>query len=493
MTDLLAFGLFAALLGAAVAMGEGLRAWAGWRPESSRRAVHMGVGLATAASPLWFEAPTGLYVLAVAFVVANLVAVRRGFFPGMHGIERRSWGTVTFPLALIVALALCWSLDEGRVFILQTAFVVLALADPAASFVGTRVERPRRYVVAGTTKSVAGTFAFAVVAGVVTALMLVWTAPTSFGVLQVAAGVLTVALVGAAAEALGRRGWDNLWIVLAVIVPLAHLDSHPEVAGLHLGALALAAVFGMASYRARFLDLSGALAASVLAWMVVALGGAAWAVPAVTFFVLSSLLSRLGRRRKRDAEARAAKGSRRDVGQVAANGGVGATLLALFVFVPDVVLYWGFVGAFAAAAADTWGTEIGTLAAWPTRRLGLGRRVPPGTSGGMSVPGTLGAAAGAVVVVASSLPFASSFVADGRLLETAALVAMAGLVAALFDTALGATVQGRFRADDGTLTERDQVGRRALPLAAGVRWIDNDRINFACTLAGAGLAMLAAW
>ena len=482
MTDAAALGAFAALLGASVALGEGLR-WAGWRPESSRRLVHLAVGLSTAACPLWLSSPAGVYVLALLFVAANGIAVPRRWLPGMHAITRRSWGTVTFPLALLLALVLCWTLDPGRVFALQVAFAVLALADPAASFVGTRVASPR-FAAGGETKSVAGSLAFVAVASATAGAGLAWLAPASWGVLPIVAGTATVAALGAVAEALGRRGWDNLWIVLAAIVPLAGLEADPSDALLYLLALGTAAAFGVASYRVRFLDLSGALAASLLAWMVVAVGGVAWALPAVTFFLLSSLLSRAGRRRKRDAEARAAKGSRRDVGQVMANGGIGMLLLALWPFVPSPVLYGGFLGSFAAAAADTWGTEIGTLVRGPTRHLGIGRRVPPGTSGGVSLVGTLGAALGAAVVVAVAAPFADL----GR--GTLGLIVGAGLVGAFVDTVLGATVQARFWAPDGTLTERDASGGRPHPLAAGVRAIDNDVVNLVCTASGAALAAL---
>lgn len=486
VTDLQALGVFSVLLVAAVGVGEGLRTWAGWAPESSRRAVHLGVGLATALCPPLFSGPAFIYGLAGVFIVANVVAVRRSWLPGMHGIARRSWGTVTFPLALVVALGLCWSLDAGRVFALQTAFAVLALADPAASWAGARARNPIRYCIADETKSVAGSAAFVLVAAAVAAGFLAWLAPPAFGPAHVAVGALTVALLGGAVEALGRKGWDNVWIVLAVIVPLAHLDAHPEAVGAHALGLALAVPFGVASFRARVLDLGGALAASVLAWMVVALGGAAWAVPAVAFFVLSSLLSQAGRRRKAGAEALAEKGSRRDAGQVAANGGVGAVLLAASVFVPEAALYWAFVGSFAAAAADTWGTEIGTLVGGPTRRLGVGPRVPPGTSGGMSLAGTLGAVAGASVVVASALPFVPG--AGGGL--TAALVVAAGVAAAAMDTALGATVQARYRSASGALTERPTEAGRRLPLAAGWAWVDNDRVNVACTLIGAAIPLL---
>ena len=480
MSDFLAFSLFSAVLLAAVAVGEALRAWAGWASEDSRRIVHVGVGLASAFCPPLFTSPTPIYVLAGAFIVANTIAVRRRLLPGMHGIERTSWGTVTFPVALVAALWLCWSLDASRVFILQIAFGVLALADPAAAYVGTRVASPRRYAMGGDEKSVAGSAAFAVVASSVTALGLVALAP-SWSPQAVAVGALSVGGVGAAAEALGRTGWDNLWIVLATIVPLVHLHHQPDAAGAMALGLGLAAVFGVLAYRARSLDLSGALAASILAWMVVGLGGLAWAVPAFTFFVLSSLLSRLGRQRKADAEALTEKGSRRDAGQVVANGGVGAVLLAATVVDPHPMLYWGFVGSFAAAAADTWGTEIGTAFRRPTRLLAVGPRVPSGTSGGMSVPGTLGAALGAVVVVASAVAAGAP---GERQLELAAGVACGGLLAAVLDSALGATVQARYRQPDGTLTERSTSPTGPLELATGVRWVNNDAVNLACTAFG---------
>ena len=479
MTDLAAFALFSAVLLAAVGVGEALRAGLGWRAESTRRVVHAGVGVATALCPPLFASPALIYALAGLFVAANAVALRRRWFPSIHGAARPSLGTVLFPAALVLALFLCWTLDARRVFVLQTAFLVLGLADPAASWAGMRLRRAGRYSVAGATKSLAGSAAFAVVAGAATAAMLVWLAPPHWGAIQIAAGAVVVAAVGAACEASGRGGWDNVLVVLAVVVPLSALDARPEAAGLFAGAVAAAAVFAFVAYRVRSLDLSGALAGGVFAWMLVALGGAAWAVPSLAFFVASSALSRAGRARKAPAGALADKGSRRDAAQVAANGGVAAALLAASVFWPDArgVLLAGFLGAFAAAAADTWATEIGTYFRGPTRRLGLGRLVQPGESGGVSLAGTLGAVAGAAFVAAAGLPFVP--------LAVAGVAVAAGLAGAFADTALGATVQARYRLPGGGLTERTALGGHALPLAAGAAFVTNDRVNGACTLVGA--------
>ena len=248
--------------------------------------------------------------------------------------------------------------------------------------------------------------------------------------------------------------------------------------------LARAAAFGAAAYGARALTAGGAAAGATFGWMLLALGGAGWAVPALAFFGLSTALSRVGRRRKRRAEALAAKGSRRDLAQVAANGGVAAACLAAWAVWPAAPLYGAFLGALAAAAADTWATEVGTYVGGPTRRLGLGRRVPPGTSGGVSVAGSLGAVAGALSVALAAAPFAALPVALGA--------AAGGLAGALTDTALGATLQARYRAPDGTLTERTRADGAALPLGAGWRWLGNDGVNGVCTAVGAAVGALAA-
>lgn len=497
--DLAAFALFGLALLGAVGVGEGLRAWAGWRPESSRRAVHALVGVLVAVAVPGFEHPGWIAALAIVFIGVNVVAVRRRLLPGMHGIARRSWGTVTFPLALVAALVVCWVLAPGaseggapeRVFALQVAFLVLAVSDPLASLVGTRLPRPGRYRVGEHEKSVAGTVAFVASALVVAAAALVVLRPAGFGAAEIAVAAVVVAALAGAAETLGGEGWDNLYIVVAVVVPLAVLHEDPGAAGAMAGALGVAVLFGVLAFRVGFLDPSGALAAGLLAWAVLALGGWAWALPGFTFFVLSSLLSRWRKGRKAGAERLAEKSSRRDAGQVAANGGVAGLLLVIHVLWPSPALYWGFVGAFAAAAADTWGTEVGTAVGRSTRSVLTGRRVPPGTSGGVSGPGTLAALLGAATVFASALPFADPAGMGVRPTLVGLLVVGGGVAGAFLDSLLGATLQARYRAPSGALTERSLEAGAPLPLAAGLRWVTNDRVNLACTAAGASVPLLA--
>ena len=165
----------------------------------------------------------GIALLAVVFVAGNAVANGRGWLPGVHRISRRSWGTVVFPLALLAALVLCWGPLGTHVWAMQVAFAVLALADPAASWVGTRMRQPGRYRVGEAEKSVAGSLAFAVIAfGIVSSWLLTVGLGAPASVVLAAA---SVAMLATLAEALGRSGWDNLWIVLAALVALVWLAS----------------------------------------------------------------------------------------------------------------------------------------------------------------------------------------------------------------------------------------------------------------------------
>jgi uncharacterized protein (TIGR00297 family) len=128
-----------------------------------------------------------------------------------------------------------------------------------------------------------------------------------------------------------------------------------------------------------------------------------------------------------------------------ANGGV-AALAAL---AGD----WAwFAGALAAANADTWATEIGSHSRTPPRLISNWTRVAPGTDGGLTLLGTAGGIAGAGFIAGVS------YLAGQR---GALPIAVAGTAGMVFDSLLGATVQGK------------------------IRWMDNDAVNLAATLTGA--------
>jgi uncharacterized membrane protein len=145
------------------------------------------------------------------------------------------------------------------------------------------------------------------------------------------------------------------------------------------------------------------------------------------------------------------------------------------------------VGALAAATADTWATEIGTLFGGTPRAPLTLRPVPPGTSGGMSAAGTAAMIAGALFIALAARALA--------LTDALAVVTLAGCVGAMVDTLLGATLQERRWCDAcGRATEcrRHHCGADTR-LAGGLTVMDNDAVNVLATLTGAALAALLAF
>jgi uncharacterized protein (TIGR00297 family) len=243
----------------------------------------------------------------------------------------------------------------------------------------------------------------------------------------------------------------------------------------------LAIIVAYLAYRARSLDRSGAYAALVVGTVVFGLGGWQWAILLLTFFITSSALSRAFKNRKREANEKYAKGGQRDAGQAFGNGGIATLFTVLHFFFPEATWTWlGFAASLAAVNADTWATELGVLNPTPPRLItDLGKVVEKGTSGGVSPVGTLASLAGAGLIGLEAALLSPS----GVNWAFFALVTVAGLLGALFDSLLGATVQAIYYCPAcQKVTERNPThscGTRTTQIR-GWTWLDNDWVNFAC-------------
>ena len=253
-----------------------------------------------------------------------------------------------------------------------------------------------------------------------------------------------------------------------------------------LAAAFCSSVIALIAYWRRSLSLSGALGALGVGTLVGGLGGWQWALLLVFFFVTSSYWSHYKKHEKKAAAGLAAKGNQRDLWQVLANGGL-AALAALGNGLWPEPLWWGFfIGAMAAATADTWATELGTLASRSPRLLTTGKKVAPGTSGGVSWPGTLAALGGGMAI-----GLGAGVLVQERMIGFGLLGATAGLIGALIDSLLGATLQrvNRCYHCGATVEGTVHCGQPTQPWR-GWRWMDNDAVNLFGTLAGAGVGGL---
>ncbi|MDT3426945.1 uncharacterized protein (TIGR00297 family) [Paenibacillus forsythiae] len=248
-----------------------------------------------------------------------------------------------------------------------------------------------------------------------------------------------------------------------------------------------------AAYLKGSLSLSGMLAAVLMGTVYFGAGNAFWFGILLLFFISSSLLSRLRAEHKEELERSYAKTGRRDAGQVFANGGLGMLLVLLNAVYPLPAWELLFVGVMATVTADTWATECGTLSRKPPRSILSGKILPTGASGGVSLPGTLAAAAGGLLIGIASwlLRQLSPGMAVQPLIILAAAGLVGGLVGAFADSLLGATVQQMNRcAVCGREVESAVHCGQPAAHARGWRWMTNDAVNAISSIAGGAAALL---
>jgi uncharacterized protein (TIGR00297 family) len=237
----------------------------------------------------------------------------------------------------------------------------------------------------------------------------------------------------------------------------------------------VAAAIAFAAWRAHALSRSGALAAFIVGTLTFAYGGFGGALVLLGFFCTSTLLSRVGRARKR-AIGELAKGGPRDAWQVLANGGVAT--IALLVGGPLGIA--AFAGAYAAANADTWGTELGMLVRQPPYSILTGKPVGTGMSGGVTLIGTLAECAGAFLIAALAAVSWPSYGLFGA-------ITLAGITGAFADSFLGATLQARrwCPACERECENDPHACGAPTQHLRGIPWIGNDAVNLAATATGA--------
>jgi len=387
-----------------------------------RKAVHAGMGLfALALRWLDWRAAALLALTALLFNLFAMPRIGRGIY--RDASKRRDVGIVAYA-AVVLALIL---LFRHHLAWAAAIWGMLAFGDPAAEIAGRLLGGPR--LPWNRKKTWAGFFAYAIAALVAASFLLgfVGGAPVPFLL------VAGLALLAAFLESVESGLDDNLVPALPVALVSAFLLLVPPSPAnlfqvdwrlavlLNLGVAVAMALLGAVSF-------SGAVAGAVAGSLILAFGG--WGAYAVlwTFFLAATIASKLGLTEKeRRGTAQASRG-RRGARHVVANCFIGV-LLAL------VAMPWAggasalaFAGCFAAALADTLGTEVGSLYGNRAFSPTLGTALPVGTPGAISWPGTLAGLAGAILVglvaaATGSIPFSLLWV-----------VAVAGLLGSLAES-----------------------------------------------------------
>src|SRR5271157_5528754 len=214
--------------------------------------------------------------------------------------------------------------------------------------------------------------------------------------------------------------------------------------------------FALLARGLRGVNRSGAPAGGLACFLLFAGAGPVAFATLAALFVMTWVSTRLGYRRKL-ALGVAERQEGRTAWQVLANLAVAALGSVVSAATGNRIWLVATLAALTEAATDTVASEIGQYSRANARMITNWQRVPAGTDGGITIPGSIaGLAAGMVIAGVASLggklPPAQFWIPVG-----------AGFVGMLIDSVLGATLQRR-------------------------GWIDNQTVNLFATLAAAALA-----
>ena len=163
-----------------------------------------------------------------------------------------------------------------------------------------------------------------------------------------------------------------------------------------LPAIGLPLAFALFAWTLRAITAAAAFTGAFLALILYLAAGPAALLPVFAVFLLTFFSTRIGRRKK-ERLGTAERHRGRGAAQILANVSVAAICAAPLIFRPHprYILLAGASAALAEAAGDTVSSELGQAFGGTPRLITTLRRVPTGSDGAITLPGTIFAFAAA--------------------------------------------------------------------------------------------------
>ncbi|KAI0948824.1 hypothetical protein AcV7_009465 [Taiwanofungus camphoratus] len=285
----------------------------------------------------------------------------------------------------------------------------------------------------------------------------------------------------------------------------------------------LAALLGFQGHRKRSLSSSGAIAAFIVGFTMMAVPLRAFGVSLIVFYLVGSRATKVGKQLKARLEEGHQEAGYRSAAQVLCNSAsaFAACLAWNAIFVPHSLLAKALAGVvplqapydfqqwcpltppvsaawsrplifvtlghFACCLGDTLASELGILSRSPPILITTLKPVPPGTNGGMSLAGTLASLGGGLTMgltLAASLLIESSACRarwSDVVLPLLAWGMAAGGLGSLLDSLMGATLQ-RTRYSQTTkriLTDEasEPASGAEIKVVSGFDILNNNQVN----------------
>ena len=191
------------------------------KPESRRKAFHMGMGVVMLALPYLFTNFVSVVVLAiVAFMTLYTIKqtkLKKSLGTVLYGVERKSYGEFFY----VVSVLLIFYLSKGDKILFSIPILILTFADSTAALIGKIYGKKQLATENEDKKSLEGSFAFFIVAFMATLTPLLLF--SEVGRSELLSIALIVGFNIALIEMIASNGNDNLLIPLTAFAFLNYL------------------------------------------------------------------------------------------------------------------------------------------------------------------------------------------------------------------------------------------------------------------------------
>jgi len=225
------------------------------------------------------------------------------------------------------------------------------------------------------------------------------------------------------------------FILIYLFILEGNIEDHLHI---FLGFL-LSILVAYIAFFGNWISLDATKAVVIFGSIIFGLGGWSLALAVLAFFITSNLLTRWNRvQREANTDKKFRKSGnskRRDGYQIWANGFWIALFCILWFLSGSGALMAAAFTALAAATADTWATEVGTVKPGKTVKINTFQPVRPGSDGGVSLKGTIASALGALLIAGFVFTTDTTFP-----LLLFMIVFIFGFIGSVIDSYLGALI-----------------------------------------------------
>jgi len=214
-SPLLLLSLFLLLLFILIIITEVMYRYLKISAEKSRKFLHVSGGLFCLLLPSFFNSHWWVLILAAAAFILLLITYLKKMLPSIHLTQRRSIGSVIFPIPVYICFLIAEIKHNDLFFYLPIS--LLAIADTAAEIGGNQWGYLSRQFFNGQ-KTLIGSLSFFIAAFIICFAWLFF--GYHYPIVEIIEMSLLIALLSCVAELFTLHGWDNLSVPAVTLILL---------------------------------------------------------------------------------------------------------------------------------------------------------------------------------------------------------------------------------------------------------------------------------